>query len=468
MELSTHLSEELARYLDLSTRQIQLTSANMANASNTSYTREVPNWSQNQPVYVNGFELGSGVTVTGGVSQRDRVLEQRLQQQQQLSAASTSLSTALSSIQGSFTPAGTTSTSGDIGSDITNFFDSYTQLESNPGASSLRQAVLSSATSLAGDISGAANSLDQQQASLNQSASTVVSQVNGILTSLSQVNQQIQSTSPNQDAGPLEDQRQSDLSQLSELIGVNLITTESNGLSITTAGGQLLVSEGSAFQITSGSVGGSTHFFVGTTDITAAAATGGGELGGILTARDQVIPATLGSLDQLAYGIATQVNTINNAGTDLDGDNGNAGNIFTAPSQVAGSAQSLQVVLTDPNKIAAAGLGAGVGDNANAIAVAALATQKIVNGQTPSDAYSNLVSVLGETVSETTTQGTALSASVTQLQTQRDSLSAVSLNDEASSLQEFQRSYQAASEVFTILNSLYASALNLGVETAVA
>lgn len=213
---------------------------------------------------------------------------------------------------------------------------------------------------------------------------------------------------------------------------------------------------------------GVTHFYVGSTDITSALASGGGQIGGLLTARDQTIPTTLASLDQLAYGIATQVNSVNNAGTDLDGDNGNAGNIFNAPAQVAGSAQSMQVVLTDPNKIAAAGLGLGTGDGTNAVAAANLATQAVINGQTPSNFYSNMVSTLGAAVSETTIQGTELSASLTQLQSQRDSLSAVSLNEEAASLQEFQRSYQAASQVFTILNSVYASALNLGVETAVA
>ena len=164
----------------------------------------------------------------------------------------------------------------------------------------------------------------------------------------------------------------------------------------------------------------------------------------------------------------TSANMANNAGTDLVGDNGNAGNVFSAPTQVAGSALGFSVVMTDPNKIAAAGPGKGTGDNSNATAVANLSTQAIVNGQSPSNFYSNLVSTLGASVSETTIQNTALTASVTQLQNQRDSLSAVSLNEEAANLQEFQRSYQAASQMFTILNSVYASAINLGVETAVA
>ncbi|WP_263359558.1 flagellar hook-associated protein FlgK [Acidicapsa ligni] len=454
--------------LDADQAALNVVSNNVANASNASYTREVSNWEENQPIYINGIENGTGVTVTGGISQRDRVLEQRLQQQTQASSSSTALLNALTTLQANFTPASSTNSSGNIGSDITNFFDAYTQLESSPTNSADRQQVLESANTLAGDISSTAANLNAQKSSLDQSAATVASQVNAITTSLAQVNQQIQSLSPNQDAGTLEDERQADLGQLSQLIGVNQITTENNGMSIATASGQLLVSEGSSFQITTGNVDGVTHFFVGSTDVTSDLTSGGGEIGGLLTARDQSIPTTMASLDQLAYGIASQVNTVNNAGTDMDGDNGNAGNIFNAPSQVAGSAASMAVVMTDPNKIAAAGLGNGTGDGSNAVAAANLSTQSIINGQTPLNFYSNFVGTLGATVSETTTQNTALTASVSQLQSQRDSLSAVNLNDEASSLENFQRSYQAASQVFTILNSVMSSALNLGVETAVA
>ena len=468
MELGTRLSAEIERYLDLSTRQIEVTEANMANASNQSYTREVPNWEENQPIVINGVSYATGVSVTGGVSQRDRVLEQRLQQQSQLSAASSSLLTALTTLQSNFAPAGSSTATGNIGADITNFFNSYTQLESSPTNNADRQAILSSATTLAGDISSTANSLNAQQLSLDQSANTVVTQVNGLLVSLAQVNQQIQSTAPNTDAGTLEDQRQSDLSQISSLIGINQVTTEKDGLSITTVGGQLLVDESTSYQISSGNVAGVTHFYLNGTDITSQLSSGGGQLGGILTARDQSIPNTLASLDQLAYSISTSVNTVNNAGTDLNGDNGNAGNIFNASAQVSGSAQAMSVVMTDPNKIAAAALTAGTGDDSNAVAAANLAGQTIVSGETPSNYYSNLVSTLGALVSQTTTENTALTASVTQLQTQRNALSSVNLNEEAANLEDFQRSYQAASQVFTILNTVIASALNLGIETAVA
>ena len=77
------------------------------------------------------------------------------------------------------------------------------------------------------------------------------------------------------------------------------------------------------------------------------------------------------------------------------------------------------------------------------------------------------MTALGSTVSQVEIESTAQSASVTQLQTARDSLSSVNLNDEAAFMQQFERSYQAASQVFNIANSVMASAINLGVQTTV-
>jgi flagellar hook-associated protein 1 len=56
---------------------------------------------------------------------------------------------------------------------------------------------------------------------------------------------------------------------------------------------------------------------------------------------------------------------------------------------------------------------------------------------------------------------------VSQLQTMNNSLSQVNLNDEASALTTLERSYQAASQVFSLLNTVMASSINLGQQTAV-
>ena len=372
---------------------LSIVANNVANASTPGYTQEVPNWQENQPVQIGAATYGDGVTETGPTSLRDRVLEERLNQQQQLASSSGAQLTALNSVQALFTPdsGSSTSTAGDIGSDITSFFSSFSSLEANPTDNALRQQVLSSATTLAGDISNAAASLNSQTAALNQEAGGVTSQVNTLTAAIAQVNQQIESTSPNGDAGTLEDERQQDLSSLSKLIGINQITTENNGLTITTTSGQMLVSGDSSNQLTTGTVGGNTDFFVGTTNVTSQLTSGGGELGGYLTARDTDIPSVMGSLDQMAYSISTSVNALNNAGTDYNGTEGTGTNsagvtgtgtnalyIFSQPTQVAGRAASMSVAMTDPNQIAAAGFGGGTGDNSNATAMANLDNQSLI------------------------------------------------------------------------------------------
>jgi flagellar hook-associated protein 1 FlgK len=472
----------ISQALEADQSALNIVANNVANANTTGYTQEVPNWQENTPVQINGVSYGTGVTETGPTSVRDSVLEQRLDQQQQLASSSGARLSALDSLQALFTPdsGSSSSTAGDIGSDLTSFFDSFSSLESGATDNTSRQQVLTAASALSGDISGAAASLNSQKLAVDQEAAGVTSQVNTLTGAIAQLNQQIQSSSPNSDAGTLEDQRQQDLSQLSQLIGINQATTENNGLQITTTSGQLLVSNGSSVQLTNGTVDGVTHFFVGTTDVTSQLMTGGGELGGYLTVRDQDIPTVMSGLDQLAYSVSTQVNALNNAGTDLDGVEGTGTNssgttgtgttplyIFNEPTAVAGSAANMSVIMTNPNQIAAAGFGDGTGDSSNAAAMESLSSQTIVNGQTPINYFSNLVTTLGSTVSQVQTENTAQSASVTQLQTQRDALSSVSLNDEASAMQQLENSYQAASQVFTMLNTMMTSALNLGVETAV-
>ncbi len=93
--------------------------------------------------------------------------------------------------------------------------------------------------------------------------------------------------------------------------------------------------------------------------------------------------------------------------------------------------------------------------------------QTLLNAQTPTDYYSGFVTTLGSTVEQVNTENAGQTASVTQLQSQNNALSEVNLNDEASSLTTFERSYQAAAQVFTMLNTIMASALNLGEQSTV-
>jgi flagellar hook-associated protein 1 FlgK len=474
MQITTQTADELEKYLNFSSLELKLTAQNMANATTPGYTREEPNWEENDSVTLNGVQYGMGVTVTGPVSQRDRVLEQSMQQQTQAESASSARLTALDQLDALFADA-TSDTSGSsgsasgIGTDMSAFFSSLSSLEESPSSDSARQAVLSAATELSDDFNSTAQQLTSQQQALDEQSGGVLTQVNGLTQNIASLNLQIESTSPNGDAGVLEDQRQQDLTQLSQLIGFDQIQTENNGLTLTTSTGAVLVAGGNAYAITSGTKDGVTHFYDSANqDITSDLTSGGGELGGMLTVRDQDIPQALSALNVLAYSVANSVNTQNEAGSDLNGNAGTA--IFGLPSAATaavpdGSAAGISVIMTDPSEIAAAATGNGSADNTNVTAMANLGSGDIVNGETPSSYYSAFVTGLGSAASEVSTENTAQSSALSQLNSQIGSLSTVDPNEEAANLETLEQSYEAASKVFTVLDEVMISALNLGVES---
>jgi len=166
--------------LNADQQALNVVANNVANANTPGYTREKPNWQENQPLTIGGVSYGQGATETGATSVRNRVLIERLDQQQQLASASGSRLTALNTLQALFIPDSGTASSraGDIGSDLSNFFNSFSSLEANSTDNALRQNVLSTAGMLAGDISNAAASLNSQRAALDQETAGVTSQVN--------------------------------------------------------------------------------------------------------------------------------------------------------------------------------------------------------------------------------------------------------------------------------------------------
>jgi flagellar hook-associated protein 1 FlgK len=191
----------------------------------------------------------------------------------------------------------------------------------------------------------------------------------------------------------------------------------------------------------------------------------GGSIGGQLTAQGVDLPAASDALDQLAYQIGTAVNTQNEAGQTSAGVAGAA--IFTVPLSQANAAAELSVIPTDPSAIATAAVGAGSTDNTNVNALASLQSVAGGAGGTMIQNLATLLSGIGSTSASLQEENTTQQASLTQLTTQQDTESGVNLDTEASNLTLYQRSYQAASQVFTIVDQLMATSINLGTETAV-
>ena len=106
---------------------LNITANNVANQNTPGYTRQVAQWTENDTVTIGNITIGTGASVQGA-SQRDRVLEQRVQQQTQVVSQSAALANALNQIQNIFglTSTSTSSSSTQLGSALNSFFAAST------------------------------------------------------------------------------------------------------------------------------------------------------------------------------------------------------------------------------------------------------------------------------------------------------------------------------------------------------
>jgi flagellar hook-associated protein 1 FlgK len=446
---------------------LNITANNVANQNTPGYTRQVVTWQTGDSVDINGISVGIGASVTA-ISQRDRVIEQRLQQQTQVQSQSATLSSALSQVEAIFglISTSTSAASTALGSSIDSFFNSLSTLAANPSDASTRQSVLFAANALASTFNSAANQLSGISSSLDQQAGSIVDRVNTLTSTIASLNQKIGSLSQKSDAGPLEDQRQQAIAQLSQYVGLDQVATENNGITLTTSNGALLVSGDNAYAMTTTNVAGTTRILAGAgAQQDATTSLSGGQLGGVLKARDQQVPAFRNQLDQLAFAIGTAINQQNQQGLDANGKPGQA--LFSLPATATGAAAAISVATNNPQAIATAAVGEGSSGNSNALALSNLATATLVSGETASGFLAAFLGQIGTAAASATMDSTAQQATLTQLTTQRNSLSGVSLDEEAANLTQYQRAYQAASKIFTIVDTLLANAINLGNPTTV-
>jgi flagellar hook-associated protein 1 FlgK len=443
---------------------LNITANNVANQNTVGYTAEVATWSSGDTVTLSGnSSSGPSVTTT---SLRDRVLEQRVQQQTQAQSGTAAEAAVLSQVEGVFSITGSSASQGStqLGTSINAFFTSLTALAANPSNEPTQQGALSAASTVANAFNAAATGLAGVQTSINGNIASSVTAVNALTKTIAALNAQIGSNSPSTDAGTLEDQRQSAIAQLSQYVGLNQVATESNGITLTTTGGAVLVAGQQSYALSSSQVGSGTTVY-DSTGKNVSAGISGGSIGGQLAAQNVDLPAMSSALDALAYRIGTAVNAQNEAGLTSAGAAGAA--IFKVPASAAGAAAALAVIPTNPGAVATAGVGEGSTGNTNVNALANLATATDSSGQTLAGNLSALLSNVGSNSALLQGQSTAQQASLTQLTTQRDSLSRVNLDTEASNLTTYQRSYQAAAQVMTIVDRLMASAINLGTQTTV-
>lgn len=436
---------------------VAVTSNNIANVNTPDYARQVPVFEENPPLADGSLEFGTGVTLEQAQTIRDNILQIRIDQENQQSGQLNSFVNSMNQLQALFNE----DSGAGLQTPLSNFFSAWQQLSTDPTNLNYRQNVITAAQSLTDAFHQISSSLATQQSNLNLSVQQTVQQVNTLTAQIAQLNGQVATLSgAGEDPSGLMNQRDQLIEQLSNLVDVNYVDAGNNGLTLTTTSGAPLVVGNQSFSLTVAAdpTTGFSDVYSQGTNITANISSG--QLAGELQMRDQQVPSVLGNLDTLAAGLANAVNAQSLLGTDL---NGNPGQDFFVPPPASGqgAAEALAVAISDPSQISAS-LDGTTGGNGNANAIAALANQAIVAGETPTAFYADMVSGIGDTLSNAQSEQSANQLVLQQLDSQRGALSGVSLNEEAANLMRYQQAYDAAARVVTIISDLTQSAVQLG------
>jgi flagellar hook-associated protein 1 FlgK len=419
---------------------------NIANVNTPGYTRRAVELSASLPV--DSYSAGNGVDIVGIRAERADLLEAQLRHELPAQGREAAMADSLSQIETALGRPGSS-----IDSSLTKFFTAFSQLAQDPTSGVARQQVMVQAQALTGAFNDVAARLASAQRDADAQVKAGVDQINGLATQIASLNASMSTVSAS-GGEALRDKLGVALSTLSGLIDISVVARPDGGADVSVGNGHALVIGASPYPLGTSPMAGS-----GLADLTSGgsiitAAVTGGRVGGLLQVRDQLLPGYQARLDQLANGVATSVNAVHRAGYDLSGTAGI--DFFVPPAAVAGAASTLAVsasIIANGNLIAAAATPTP-GDNQNARDITNLQQTPLAGGTTnPVDTWGALVYRVGTDAQTAANERTGRDEIVKQLQTLRDQVSGVSLDEEAASMMKFQRAYEANARYFSAVDA---------------
>ena len=192
-----------------------------------------------------------------------------------------------------------------------------------------RQLALSEAEGLAKRFNTVYDRLYEQNAFINKQMSAVTDQINQLAGSIAGYNEAIAVAASNgQQPNDLLDAREETVRKLSTFIGVTVVTQDDNSYNLFVGSGQPLVvgSQASRLEVVPGlsdPLRSEVQFVSGSSRQGITTLITGGEMGGLIRYREDVLDSTLNSVGRLALSVTDQINRQLGQGLDLNGQFGN-------------------------------------------------------------------------------------------------------------------------------------------------
>jgi flagellar hook-associated protein 1 len=441
--------------------QVATASHNIANANTPGYARQDAVATETTPsesAGTNSF-IGRGVTLQGVVQNRDVFVEAQLNVAYSNSASTAAQSDALATIT-ALDPQG----SGSITNAMGSFYSALRDLNQNPGDLGLRRAVVESARTLANSFNTTVNSISTARTAIDQNLTSLVDKVNGLVASVADLNKRI-SLAVNSGRTPndLLDIRQNALDQLAQMVGARPVPDSHGSVNVVLPGGTSLVSGivPSALGIQA-NPSNSNHLDIvfapqdGGARVVLNLSEMGGQMGGLLAARDDTLGGAESSLNTLAFELSSAINQQHALGYALDGTAGH--DLFTSLSGPTAAAKNIAVdaaVDADPTLVAAAGtVTGGAGDATNLQRIIETETLKLSNGLNAQQGFAKLTSDFGIAVKTVDDNADFDKNLLDDITNARESASGVSTDDEMIKLTQAQSAYNALTKVIVTTNTM--------------
>jgi flagellar hook-associated protein 1 FlgK len=165
----------------------------------------------------------------------------------------------------------------------------------------------------------------------------------------------------------------------------------------------------------------------------------------------------------MAYTFAANVNELHRSG--FNAYNETNADFFELPTELRHASANLKVsddIMDDVGRIATAGSPGSPGDPRIATSIAHLQNDKTMGGEhTFDEFYDSIVGKVGVQAHRAETASTTQRDIIKQMNNLRESVSGVSLDEEATKLIEYQKSFDASARLIRTADEMFDTVLNL-------
>lgn len=463
---------------------LDVTGHNVANVNNPNYSRQsaIHSATKPYPSPMMGYtpsngQLGTGVQISQINRMRDSFIDLRLRQQLTNLNYWDTLRDGLSQIELFFNEP----TENGIHHALDQFWDSLQDLSREPDFASVREVVVQRAYVLVESIGNTRGQLQSLRENVNANIPIKVDEINSLATRLADINVQIGKISatgslPND----LLDTRDALLEELSQLVDIEVVQDHANMVGVT-IGGASLVHRGTAYALATTGIANEDQGYKKNEIFWAATNSPvqikSGELAGLLQLRDVDIQNAIDDLDNWTLDFAREFNRIHALGFDLNGDGGvtDTAKFFTFanedPVNDAGNEQvkfaglNIRVnekIANDVKLIRASSTPGSVeGNGLNALELARLRFNPPKDSKiTIGEAFNSIISGLGVNTQKAKKMVENDQTLANHLESLRDSVSGVQLDEEMANMIRFQHAYGAAARMMTAVDEALDTIIN--------